>query len=200
MLCAQNTLSHSFFSCAQSVRKRYQVVIHHSLSKPCAFSKTVHTTRNMSCITPELTSTFSLCTRIPSYSFGMTYLSFVDFPFKRDKSLPRSTTSEYRQSDVDDEQIRALLASPLYLQEREASADRSQVYHYVRENLVSMSSSSQVRKSTEKPVELFSSKRKSRHFQTEVSSSEQQQVQGNNEPLFRFSDPKEATRSFLEEH
>ena len=30
-------------------------------------------------------------------------------------------------SDLDDEQIRALLASPLYLQEREANAERSQV-------------------------------------------------------------------------
>ena len=63
------------------------------------------------------------------------------------------------ESDLDDERIRALLASTLYLQEREASADRSQVYHPVKENL--MSSSSQVPKSTEKPVALFSSKSKS---------------------------------------
>ena len=32
------------------------------------------------------------------------------------------------ESDLDDEQIRTMLASPLYLQEREASADRSRVY------------------------------------------------------------------------
>ena len=32
-------------------------------------------------------------------------------------------------TDLDDVQIRALLASPLYTQEREANADRSQVYH-----------------------------------------------------------------------
>ena len=44
------------------------------------------------------------------------------------------------ESDVADEQIRALLASPLYLQEREASADRSQFFHFVRENLMSSSS------------------------------------------------------------
>ena len=37
------------------------------------------------------------------------------------------------EPDLDDEQIRALLASPLYLQEREASADRSQVYHSERD-------------------------------------------------------------------
>ena len=35
--------------------------------KPCAFSKTVHTSRNMSYITLELTSTFSPCARTPSY-------------------------------------------------------------------------------------------------------------------------------------
>ena len=32
-------------------------------------------------------------------------------------------------SDLDEEQIRALLASPLYAQEREASTEISQVYH-----------------------------------------------------------------------
>ena len=95
------------------------------------------------------------------------------------------------ESDFDDEQIRALLASSLYLQEREASADRSQVYHSVRENLVS--SSSQVPKSTGKPVAMFSSKRKSSQeafLDREDFSSKHQQVLGNNEPLFRFSDPE----------
>ena len=51
-------------------------------------------------------------------------------------------------SDFDDGQIRALLASPLYLQEREANAERLQVYHSVRENL--MSSSPQDPLSTER--------------------------------------------------
>ena len=41
------------------------------------------------------------------------------------------------ESDFHDEQLRALLASPLYLQERGASAERSQVYHSERENLMS---------------------------------------------------------------
>ena len=41
------------------------------------------------------------------------------------------------ESDFEDEQLRALLASPLFLQEREASAERSQVYHSERENLMS---------------------------------------------------------------
>ena len=44
------------------------------------------------------------------------------------------------ESDLDDEQIRALLALPPYLQEREASADRTQVNHPVIENSVSSSS------------------------------------------------------------
>ena len=35
-----------------------------------------------------------------------------------------------QEADLDDEQIRAPLASPRYLPEREASAERSQVYHY----------------------------------------------------------------------
>ena len=63
------------------------------------------------------------------------------------------------ESDLDDDQIRALLVWPLYLQEREANADRPQVDHSVGENLVS--SSSQVPKSTERPVTLFSSENRS---------------------------------------
>ena len=42
------------------------------------------------------------------------------------------------ESDLDDEQLRALLASPPHLQEREASAERSQVDHSERENLMSV--------------------------------------------------------------
>ena len=63
------------------------------------------------------------------------------------------------ESDVDDEQIRTLLASPLYLQEREASADRLRVYHSIREN--SVSSSSHFSECAGKPAAMFSHKRKS---------------------------------------
>ena len=35
-----------------------------------------------------------------------------------------------QEANLDDEQLRTLLASPLYPQERGASAERSQVYHY----------------------------------------------------------------------
>ena len=38
-----------------------------------------------------------------------------------------------QEADLDDEQLRTLLASPLYPQERGASAERSQVYHSERE-------------------------------------------------------------------
>ena len=41
-----------------------------------------------------------------------------------------------QETDLDDEQLRALLASPLFLQKREASAERSQVYHSERESLM----------------------------------------------------------------
>ena len=55
-------------------------------------------------------------------------------------------------SDLDHDQIRALLASPLYFQERQANAERLQVYQSLRENL--MSSSSQDPVSTERPGSL----------------------------------------------
>ena len=40
-----------------------------------------------------------------------------------------------QEADLDDEQIRALLASPPYSPEREASAERSQVYHSEKNRL-----------------------------------------------------------------
>ena len=61
-----------------------------------------------------------------------------------------------RKSDLDNEQIRYMLASPRYLQEREASAHRSRVYHSFREN--SVLTSSHFRDS----AAVFSHKRKSR--------------------------------------
>ena len=60
-----------------------------------------------------------------------------------------------KESDFDHEQLRDLLASQLYLQERGASAARSQVYHFERENM--MSSSSQDPTSTVNLVAEFSS-------------------------------------------
>ena len=45
-----------------------------------------------------------------------------------------------QEADLDDEQIRALLALPRYLPEIETSAERSKVYHSEREGLMSTSS------------------------------------------------------------
>ena len=83
------------------------------------------------------------------------------------------------ESDLDDEQIRNMLAPPLYLQEREASADRSRVYHSFRENWVC--SSSPFRESAGKPAAVFSHKRKSSQDTSsdrEGISSGHQTVQG----------------------
>ena len=56
-------------------------------------------------------------------------------------SIPDSSSiATPQEADLDDEQIRALLASPRYLLEREASAERSQVYRTEREALMSRSS------------------------------------------------------------
>ena len=105
------------------------------------------------------------------------------------------------ESDSDDEQIRALLASPLYMQERAENADRSQVYHSVRENL--MSSSSEDPKSTGRPVAfVFKQKQvESRTvFRHKIFPSEHHQVLGNNEPSFRFSHPENSEKSLREGH
>ena len=96
-------------------------------------------------------------------------------------------------SDLDDEQIRNVLASPLYSQEKEASADRSRVYHSFREN--SVSSSSHFREGAGKPAAVFSHKRKWSQetlSDKEGISSGHQSVRGTDETLFRFSDPDEA--------
>ena len=94
-------------------------------------------------------------------------------------------------SDIDDEQLRALLASPLYLQEQEASAERSHVYHSERENL--MSSSSQGPICTGKPVALFSSQNRLR--QETFSDS---RFWGATNYFFRFSNPANVAKSLLD--
>ena len=73
------------------------------------------------------------------------------------------------ESDLDDEQIRTMLASPLYLQEREASADRSRVQDSLRRLLkrklsvkfISLSRQGKpvARECTRKPVALFSNEK-----------------------------------------
>ena len=100
------------------------------------------------------------------------------------------------ESDLDDEQIRALLASPLYLQEREANAVRSQVYHSEREHL--MSSSSQDPISTGKPVAVFSSQSRLNQDTFPRETNLLMLFFGSNEPIFRFSNPANVAKSLLD--
>ena len=104
------------------------------------------------------------------------------------------------QADFDDEQLRAFLASPRYVQEREASAERSQVYHSERESLMSSSSQDPKPVGTGKPVAVFSSQNRLNHetfFDTEDFPSRHQQVFGSNESFFRFSNPAHVAKSHL---
>ena len=94
-------------------------------------------------------------------------------------------------SDLGEEQVRDMLASPLYLQEREGSADRSRVCRSFRGNSVSG-----------KTAAVFSHKGLS--SQETLSdrkgvSSGHQPVQGKDETFFRFSDPEDAARLVFEE-
>ena len=104
------------------------------------------------------------------------------------------------ESDLDGDQIRNVLASPLYLQEREASADRSRVYHPYREN--SVSSSSHFRASVGRPAAVFSHERKSSQesrSDREGISLAHRAVRGENVALSRLSDSENAARQALEE-
>ena len=98
------------------------------------------------------------------------------------------------ESDLDDEQIRIMLASPLYLQESEASADR-----FTRLSLLQRKTQCQVhltsRESAGKLAAMFSHQKKSSQetlSDREGISSGHQPVQWKDETFFRFSDPEEA--------
>ena len=113
---------------------------------------------------------------------------------------PESIATLPPESDLDDEQIRNMLASPLYSQEREASADRSRVNHSYREN--SVSSSSLFRASGRRPAAVFSHKRKSNqesHSDREGISLAPRAVRGENKALSKLSGSENASRPVLEE-
>ena len=98
---------------------------------------------------------------------------------------------------MDDEQIRALLASPRYLLEREAFAERTQIYHSEREGLLSSSSQSLNFVSTGKPVAWLS--HQSRLAQDELSERAQPaDVLRRNESVFRDANPANVAKSPLE--
>ena len=115
------------------------------------------------------------------------------------------------ESDLNDEQIRTMLVSPLYLQEREASVDRSRVYHSLREKpivkfILLSREHGETRSEGEygrNPFRLFQTKgsRIKKHFPTEKSFPQKiNRFWENNDPLFRCSNPENLMKSFLEEH
>ena len=88
------------------------------------------------------------------------------------------TVANPTDSEVDDAQIVRILASPLYVQEREASADPSRNYHSNRG--ISLSKSSVFRSSAGRPAPKFSHQSKSSkesHSDTGRVFGEHQQVQ-----------------------
>ena len=103
-----------------------------------------------------------------------------------------------QEADLDDEQIRALLASPRYLPEREASAERSQIYHSDREGLMSSSSKSLNFFSTGKPVAWLSHQK--RLGQDDCSEREHPaDVLRGNESVFSDANPANVENLFLKE-
>ena len=93
-----------------------------------------------------------------------------------------------------------MLASPLHLQERGASADRSRVYHSLREN--SVSSSSRFRASAGRPAAVSSHKRKSSqesHSDRDGVPLAYQSIQGENEAQTRLSESENDVRLILAE-
>ena len=97
------------------------------------------------------------------------------------------------ESDLDDEQLLDILASPLYLQEREASADRSRVCHSHREK--SVSSASHFRTACRSVL----TQKKAESRDRESISSGHQTDQGQDEALSRLSGSENAARLALEE-
>ena len=86
-------------------------------------------------------------------------LSYNQSSLSATQDLIESTATP-QEADLDDEQIGALLASPRYLPEREASAERSQVCHSEREKLMSTLSQGLNLIGTGRPVALFSHHRR----------------------------------------
>ena len=125
-------------------------------------------------------------------------------------------TSAPVSSEVDERQSIGRPASPLLMQEREASAMPARIYHFTRES--SMSRSSHI-PSTRKPIPTHSHKRKSsrdrrsvqeKHLTSEIVRSEQQEVrdfqkfraeavQGEHEACSRLTEAEVHTGRLLEE-
>ena len=93
------------------------------------------------------------------------------------------------ESDLDDKQIRDMLASPLYLQEREKEVQTNREFMTLTEK--AMSSSSRFRASAVKLAAMFSHKRKSSqesHSDRDGTPLAHRAGQGENEALSRLSE------------
>ena len=91
-----------------------------------------------------------------------------------------------------------LLASPLYIQEREANAERSQVYGHLTTLFISRSDQS------ERPVALFFKQKKTGRIKKRFPMEKflfflrHQQVFGSNDPFFGFSNLVNFAKSLLD--
>ena len=98
------------------------------------------------------------------------------------------------ESYWDNDQIQNMLGSPLYLQEGEPSADRSRVYHSLRENSVSSSSHFEMAQGSLLQCSHIKKSSQGIRSNREGISSRHQPVQGKDEILSGFSDTEEAAR------
>ena len=122
------------------------------------------------------------------------------FSLPCNQSLLSSTQDSFeslatpQEADLDDEQIRALLASPQCLREREAIAERSQIHHSERECLLSRSLNVI---GTRKPMAWLSHQK--RLGQDEFSERGQpDDVLRGNESVLRDAHPANVAKSLLE--
>ena len=145
---------------------------------------------------PETTSPtgYELNNRVEDNSMVIKLMFFHKPSMTSTYDTSESIATRPPESDLDDDPIQNMLASPLYFFEREASADRSLVYHSFRQN--SLSSSSRFRASAERPAAVFSHERKSSqesHSDRDGIPLAHGAVQGENEASSRPSESENDT-------
>ena len=119
------------------------------------------------------------------------------FSLPYNQSLLSSTQDSLSKPCHVDEQIRILLAPPRFLPEREASAERSQIYHSGGDGLMSSSSQSLNFFGPGKPVAWHSHQK--RMGQDDFSEREQPaDVLRGNGSVFRDANPANVAKSLLE--
>ena len=112
---------------------------------------------------------------------------------------PIGSIATPQEADLDDEQIRALPASPWYLPEREACAARSQVYHSEKRSFdVQFISKSELHRHRETCCIVFSSEKLSQDAFSKREREQPVDVLGSNESIFRNSKPVNVAKSLLD--